>query len=134
MQSSTYDHIAYEQKGTLKMFNLDAYYNKNAAANILGLHTMSALDNAYIVYDSRVADCFRLIYHNGKECQFQNFGDGLYTYVDPKDNWKIKTHEQKRPMNYLQTVDNVKKLMTKSEIDRAKYAVDVQEFFRVAVC
>ena len=71
MQSSTGDHIDYEQKGTLKLFNLDAFYNKNTAANILALHTMSALDNAYMVYDSRVADCFRLIYYDGKEYQFQ---------------------------------------------------------------
>ena len=95
MQSSTGDHIDYEQKGTLKLFNLDAFYNKNTAANILAFHTMSALDNTYMVYNSRVADCFRLIYQDGKEFQFQNFGDGLYTYVDPKDNFKLE-HMNKR--------------------------------------
>ena len=41
------------------------------------------------IYDSHEADCFRLIYKDGREIQFQNFGDGLYTYVDPKNNWKI---------------------------------------------
>ena len=71
------------------MFDVEAFYNKNIVANILAFNTLSALDDAYMLYDSRVADCFRLIYKNEKEIQFQNFDDGLYTYVDLKDNRKI---------------------------------------------
>ena len=95
MQSSTGDFMNYGLIGKLKNFNVETFYNKNTAANILAFHTISALDDAYMVYDSRVADCFRLIYQDGREIQFQNFGDGLYTYVDPKDNWKIGPQKRK---------------------------------------
>ena len=128
MQSSTGDYMDYNLKGTLKNFNVDAFYNKNTAANILAFHTLSALDDAYMFYDSREADCFRLIYKDGREIQFQNFGDGLYTYVDPKDNWKIEPKEPKSFAQYLQTVNDKEQLMTKKEIERAKNAVEVQEY------
>ena len=81
-----------------------------------------------MIYDSREADCFRLIYKDGREIQFQNFGDGLYTYVDPKDNWKIEPKEPKSFAQYLQTVNDKEQLMTKKEIERAKNAVEVQEY------
>ena len=48
--------IIWTIKGTLKNFNVGAFYNKNTAANILALHTLSALDDAYMIYDSREAD------------------------------------------------------------------------------
>ena len=86
-----------------------------------------------MTYDSRVEDCFRLRYKNGKELQFQNSGDGLYTFVDPKCNEvfrKIKFNDKKgeTKMNIqqsevkdckqcLHTVNKNEKLMTKKEIE-----------------
>jgi len=48
MQSSKGDYMDYNLKETLKNFNVDAFYNKNTAANILAFHTLSALDDAYM--------------------------------------------------------------------------------------
>ena len=95
MQSSTGNIMEYNKKGWHKKFNVETFYNKNTAANILAFHTLSSLNDAYMLYDSRVADCFRLIYKNGKEIQFQNHGDGLYTYVDPKENIVIEDPQDK---------------------------------------
>jgi len=97
-----------------------------------------------MTYDSRVEDCFRLRYKNGKELQFQNSGDGLYTFVDPKCNEvfrKIKFNDKKgeTKMNIqqsevkdckqcLHTVNKNEKLMTKKEIDSANAALDLQEY------
>jgi len=53
MQSSTGDFMNYKLKGKLTNFNVEAFYNLNTAANILAFHTLSALDDAYMVYDSR---------------------------------------------------------------------------------
>ena len=125
MHSSTGDTMDYSSKGWHKNFNVEMFYNKNTAANILAFHTLSALDEAYMVYDSRVADCFRLIYKNGKELQFQNHGDGLYTYVDPKENLLLKNPDDCSFAQYLQTVKDNENIMTKQEIERAKAGVEV---------
>ena len=75
---------------TLQPFGVGSYYNSNTAANILAFHTLCRLKDAYMVYDSRQGDCFRLINNNRKELQFQNCGDGLYTFVNPIHNKRFK--------------------------------------------
>ena len=125
MESTTGDFLEYHEKGIYNIFGVETYYNKDMAANILAFHTLNALPNAYMHYDGRVADCCRLIYNDGKEIQFCNYGKGLYEYVDPK--YKCIATEQSF-VQYLQTVYNNEKLFSKREIDRAKYAVEVQEF------
>ena len=139
MTSSTGSTMDYNTKGLLQPFNVDAYYNKNTAANILSFHTLAALTDAYMIYDSRIADCFRLVYQNGNEAQFQNMGDGLYVYVDPEKNKKFdinprnptKTHDVKQNnfanQQMLHVASQNKKLMTENEIKRAKAAQDLQE-------
>lgn len=64
MQPSTGDYMDYKLKGKLKNFNVEAFYNKNTAANILAFHTLRALNDAYMVYDSRVADYARRSGHD----------------------------------------------------------------------
>ena len=68
-----------------------------------------------------------MIYKDGREIQFQNFGDGLYTYVDPKDNWKIGPKEPKSFAQYLQTVNDKEQLISKKEFERAQNVAEVQE-------
>ena len=97
------------------------FYNKNTAANILAFHTLSALENAYMVYDSSVADCFTLIYKNGKKIQFQDHGDVL---------WKLHTPQKHSFAEYLHTARDNNKLLTKQEIEKASYAVEVLEYLR----
>ena len=91
MRSSTGNILRYHQKGTLQPFGVESYYNPDTAANILAFHSLSKLKDAYMLYDSRHGDCFRLIHKNGKELQFQNCGDGLYTFVNPIHN-KVFNH------------------------------------------
>ena len=83
MRSSTGDIMKYYKKGILQPFGIEVSYNRNTAANILAFHTLTELKDARMVYDSRVADCFRLIYTHGKELQVQNCRDGLYVFVNP---------------------------------------------------
>ena len=129
MESTTGDFLKYRQKGTHSIFDVETFYNRNTAANILAFHTLNNLENAYMYYDGRMADCFRLIYRDGREIQFKNNGRGLYLYTDPQNN------EQYGPVpppqsfvQYLQTVNGNEKLFTKKEIERAKAAVELQEF------
>ena len=146
MRSSTGDVMKYYKKGKHTTFGVDAYYNKDTAANILAFHTLANLKGAYMLYDSRAADCFRLIYKDGKELQFKNCGDGLYTFVHPNENIKFESNKkeqlnedvkhntttQKESVNvqtqYIQTVSENKKLMSKREIERAQSARELQEY------
>jgi len=111
------------------VFNVETFYNENTAANILAFHTLNALSNAYMYYDGRVADCFRLIYDDGREVQFKKNRRGLYVFTDPRHN---KDYGPVPPAQsfaqYLQTVSGNEKLFSKKEIERAKYALEVQEF------
>ena len=80
-------------------------------------------------YDGRVADCFRLIYDDGREVQFRNNGRGLYIYIDPEQNKKFGPGPPLQSfVQYLQTVTGNEKLFTIREIERAKAAVELQEF------
>ena len=80
-------------------------------------------------YDGRVADCFRLIYDDGREFQFKNNGRGLYEFTDPKHN---KAYGSVPPAQsfaqYLQIVSSNEKLFSKKEVERVKYALEMQEF------
>ena len=138
--------MKYYKKGKHTTFGVDAYYNKDTAANILAFHTLAKLKGAHIQYDSRVADCFRLIYKNGNELQFKNCGDGLYTFVNPKENIKFESNNKEQPneeekdnittqkeivdvqTQYIQTVKENEKLMSKKEIERAQHARNLQEY------
>ena len=117
MKSSTGNTLDYSHAGILQPFGIKAYYNKNGAANILSFHELAATKEAYMIYDSRVADCFRLKFRSGKEYQFKNCGDGLYTFIHPKENeiYKIDTSDTAQ---YVQTVSQNEKLMTNHEIER----------------
>ena len=106
MTSSTGNTITYTYEGTLVPFNVQAHYNKDAAANILSSHKLAQIKNSHIVYDSRFADCFRLIYNDGKEAQFQNNSDGLYIYVDPSQNKIWMNSERNGNEQFVQTVNN----------------------------
>ena len=135
MRSSTGNVMKYTEKGILKPFNVEAFYNKRTAANILAFHTLCAIKDAYMVYDSRQGDCFRLVYKNGREAQFQNLGDGLYKYVNPRDNKNFNnTNEsatsdyKQKTVQFVQTVSDNESLMTSKEIERAKLALDLQEY------
>ena len=86
MKSSTGDIMDYKYTGMLKPFGVQAHYNKDVTANILSFHMLAAIKDAHMLYDNRVADCFRLIYKDGREIYFSNHGGGLYTFVDPKCN------------------------------------------------
>jgi len=86
MESTTGDFLEYNRKGIHSVFNVETFYNKNTVANILGFHTLNALPNAYMYYDGRVADCFRLVYDDGREVHFKNNGRGLYVFTDPRRN------------------------------------------------
>ena len=83
----------------LKPFGVESYYNSGTTANILAFHTLSSLKDAHMLYDSRQGDCFRLIYKNGKELQFQNCGDGLYTFVNPINNKMFINKKETREHN-----------------------------------
>ena len=129
MESTTGDFLAYKEKGRHTIFDVDTFYNKNTAANILAFHTLNDLHNAYMYYDGRVADCFRLIYDDGREVQFRNNRRGLYIYTDPEQNKKFGPVPPLQSfVQYLQTVTGNEKLFTKREIERAKAAVELQEF------
>ena len=129
MISSTGNTIDYAYEGTLMPFNVKAHYNRRAAANILSFHKLAQIADAHMLYDSRVADCFRLIYDDGREAQFANNGDGLYIYVDPSKNkaWN-NNKEGTRNIQLVQTVDKNEQLMTEKEVERAKAALDLQEY------
>ena len=71
MRPSTGNILRYHKKGTLQPFGVESYYNSNTAANILAFHSLTKLKDAFMLYDSRQGDCFRLIYKSGKELQFQ---------------------------------------------------------------
>ena len=79
---------------------------KNTASNILAFHTLSKLKDAHMIYDSRVEDCFRLVNKSGRELQFQNCGDGLYTFVNPNHN---KIFETRNINNEVNVTDNTMK-------------------------
>ena len=82
-----------------------------------------------MLYYSRVADCFRPVYNDGREAQFRNNGDGLYIYVDPSENKTWNENEKVTHNTQLvQTVEKNEQLMTEKEIERAKAALDLQEY------
>ena len=66
-------------------------------------------------------------FRSGKEYQFKNCGDGLYTFIHPKENeiYKIDTSDTAQ---YVQTVSQNEKLMTTHEIERAKATLEIQEY------
>ena len=99
MRSSTGNIMKYHKKGMLQPFGVESYYNSSTAANILAFHTLSSLKDAHMLYDSRQGDCFRLIYKNGKELQFQNCGDGLYTFVNPINNKIVINEKETKEQN-----------------------------------
>ena len=127
MKSSTGNTLDYSQAGILQPFGIKAYYNKHGAANIISFHELAATKDAYMVYDSRVADCFRLRFKSGKEYQFKNCGDGLYSFINPKVNEVYKT-DVPDTAQYIQTVSQNEQLMTTNEIERAKAALEIQEY------
>ena len=113
---------------------MKAFYNKRTAANILAFHTLSSIKDAYMVYDSRQGDCFRLVYNDGREIQFQNLGDRLYKYVDLRKSKQFKNKSElttseckQNTVQFVQTVSDNESLMTEKEIARAKLALDLQE-------
>ena len=120
MKSSTGDIMDYKYTGMLKPFGVQAHYNKDGTANILSFHMLAAIKDAHMVYDSRVADCFRLVYNGGREAQFRNNGDGLYIYADPSEIkiWN-KNKKVTHKIQLVQTVEKNKQLMTEKEIERA---------------
>ena len=120
--------MEYKTKGILEPFNVETYYNKDTAANILAFHDLSSLKDAYMLNDIRVADCLRLIYDDGREFQFRNVGGGLYTYKKPAQNIKLHTKITNECTQLLQVVKDNEKLMSQREIDRAKAALDLQEY------
>ena len=91
MKSSTGNTFDYSHAGVLQSFGIRAYYNRNGAANILSFHELASTKEAYMIYDSHVADCFRLKFKSGKEFQFKNCGVGLYTFIYPNENERYKS-------------------------------------------
>ena len=127
MKSSTGNTFDYSHAGVLQSFGIRAYYNRNGAANILSFHELASTKEAYMIYDSHVADCFRLKFKSGKEVQFKNCGVGLYTFIYPNENERYKS-DTSDTVQYIQTVSQNEKLMTTHEIERAKAALEIQEY------
>ena len=95
---------------------METFYNQNTAANILAFHTLNSLENVYMYYDGRVADCFRLIYRDEHEVQFKNNGRGLYLYTDQQHYEHYGPVPPAPPfVQYLQTVNGNEKLFTKKK-------------------
>ena len=111
--------INFNMKGNLDFIPIYAHYNKDSAANILAFHRLNAIPNAYMFYDGSKEDVFHLKYYDGREILFPNDGNGLY-YVDAPTKEKV--------LQFLQTVKDKIKLMTRAEKEKADRARDEQEY------
>ena len=125
--------LSYDQIGDLKLLPIQAYYNENSIANIVSLKQVGDIPGVKITMNSADEKSIRVHYKN-KELKFSEGEEGLYhlnveEYFKNKCkpiNYNKKVNDYGSHFNFLNSVNENKLGYTKSQINLAERARNLQ--------
>ena len=130
-------NMTYNTIGTMKLFPIEAYYNKDSLANIVSMRKLSELDGVRIAMDTEKEKSIKVTTKEGKVFIFSEGDDGLYSYDmrkniignkqgDNKNNENVLSDYSSSKLSFLNAVENKKANFSKIEIRKAKAARELQ--------